>query len=256
MNENTGQDAPDVSTMGEPRPWRMPDTFLILFILAVMAWAATFVFTPGQFSVAGDPARIVPGSYQPAAGPNPAPILGSEERTGFLDFLFAGLVTGDRYSATVGLMAFIVVLGGVFGMIMRTGAVDAALRKVLPEGRAHSEKLVVTLFVSFSLAGAIFETHGRGDRPHTGPHSCLGEGRIRCDHRRIGLLRRKPDRVRDELDEPVQRRDSAKHFRPSADVGNGIEARSLDDLHTDRSDIHLAICARRAAGHPTADRID
>lgn len=156
MTDTTEQTAPAGSENGNSREWRMPDTLLILFVLALIAWAATFVFTPGQFSVSGDPARIVAGSYQPAAGPDPAPILGSDERTGFLDFLFAGLVTGDRYSATVGLMAFIIVLGGVFGMIMRTGAVDAALQRALPEGRARSEKLIVALFVSFSLAGAIF----------------------------------------------------------------------------------------------------
>ena len=150
MTEDAQQTGPDT------RIWRMPDTLAILFTLALIAWAATFLFTPGQFSVAGDPARIVPGSYQPAAGPMPAPLLGSEDRTGFLDFLFAGLVTGDRYSATVGLMAFILVLGGVFGMIMRTGAVDAALQSALPGGKARSERLIVCLFLAFSLAGAVF----------------------------------------------------------------------------------------------------
>ncbi|NVE94338.1 putative basic amino acid antiporter YfcC [Altererythrobacter lutimaris] len=140
----------------QERAWQMPDTFIILFVLALVAWAATFVFTPGQFSLAGDPSRIVPGSYEAAASTMPAPILGDAERTGFLDFLFAGLVTGDRYSPTVGLMAFIIVLGGVFGMVMRTKAIDAALEASLPGGKAQSEWLIMGLFWSFSLAGAIF----------------------------------------------------------------------------------------------------
>ncbi|XUU59693.1 putative basic amino acid antiporter YfcC [Erythrobacter sp. HA6-11] len=140
----------------QERVWQMPDTFIILFVLALFAWAATFVFTPGQFSLAGDPARIVPGSYEAAASTMPAPILGDAERTGFLDFLFAGLVTGDRYSPTVGLLAFIIVLGGVFGMVMRTKAIDAALEASLPGGKAQSEWLILGLFWSFSLAGAIF----------------------------------------------------------------------------------------------------
>ncbi|QIG53643.1 putative basic amino acid antiporter YfcC [Altererythrobacter sp. BO-6] len=156
MAENPVSDQDRAETVRDTRAWRMPDTLAILFVLALVAWAATFVFTPGQFSVAGDPARIVPGSYQPASGIMPAPLLGNEDRTGFLDFLFAGLVTGDRYSATVGLMAFIVVLGGVFGMIMRTGAVDAAVQASLPGGRAENERLVIVLFVAFSLAGAVF----------------------------------------------------------------------------------------------------
>ncbi|MBX7526490.1 putative basic amino acid antiporter YfcC [Qipengyuania vesicularis] len=144
--------AADAST----RVWRMPDTLLIMFVLAVLAWAATFVFIPGQFDVAGDPARIVPGSFQAASGTMPAPVLGDEDRAGFLDFFYAGLVTGDRYSPTVGLMAFIIVLGGVFGMIMRTRAIDAALQASLPGGKAQGETLILLLFVSFSLGGAVF----------------------------------------------------------------------------------------------------
>jgi len=138
------------------RRWQMPDTLLILFALACLAWAATWIFTPGAFAVAGDPARIVPGSFTPAPAPIPAPLMGDAARTGFIDFLFAGLVTGDRNSASVGLMAFIIVLGGVFGMVMKTGAIDAALQAALPGGRARNETLVVSLFVAFSLAGAVF----------------------------------------------------------------------------------------------------
>ena len=125
--------------------WQMPDTLLILFTLAALAWAATWLFTPGQFVLAGDPARIVPGSFTAAAGPSPAPIMGGEARTGFIDFLFAGLVTGDRNSAAIGLMAFIIVLGGVFGMVMKTGAIDAALQSALPGGKARNETLIIAL---------------------------------------------------------------------------------------------------------------
>ena len=136
--------------------WQMPDTLLILFTLAALAWAATWLFTPGQFVLAGDPARIVPGSFTAAAGPSPAPIMGGEARTGFIDFLFAGLVTGDRNSAAIGLMAFIIVLGGVFGMVMKTGAIDAALQSALPGGKARNETLIIALCIAFSLAGAVF----------------------------------------------------------------------------------------------------
>lgn len=138
------------------RRWQMPDTLLILFTLACLAWGATWLFTPGHFVLAGDPARIVPGSFTPAAGPLPAPVMGDAARTGFIDFLFAGLVTGDRNAAAVGLMAFIIVLGGVFGMVMKTRAIDAALAAALPGGKARGEGLIVALCIAFSLAGAVF----------------------------------------------------------------------------------------------------
>ena len=148
-------DTPQPGSALTPR-WQMPDTLMILFTLAALAWAATWVFVPGAFTVAGDPARIVPGSFTPAPGPVPAPLFGDAERTGLIDFLFAGLVTGDRNSAAVGLMAFIIVLGGVFGMVMKTGAVDAGLAAALPGGKARGEGLVFVLCIAFSLAGAVF----------------------------------------------------------------------------------------------------
>ena len=155
MSDKKADDAGGASQQ-TPRVWRMPDTLLIMFTLALLAWAATFIFVPGQFDVAGDPARIVPGSYQAASGTMPAPVIGNEERAGFLDFFYAGLVTGDRYSPTVGLMAFIIVIGGAFGMIMRTGAIDAAVQASLPGGKARNEILLMMLFFAFSLGGAIF----------------------------------------------------------------------------------------------------
>lgn len=157
MTDSAPSGPPQAAPVIAPeRGWQMPDTLLILFVLALIAWGATWLFTPGSFTLAGDPARIVPGSFAPAAGPLPAPVMGDGDRTGFLDFLFAGLVTGDRNSAAIGLMAFIIVLGGVFGMVMKTGAIDAALQAALPGGKATSERLVIGLFVAFSLAGAVF----------------------------------------------------------------------------------------------------
>ncbi len=135
---------------------RTPDTLLILFVVAVIAWLATFVFVPGQFAVAGDPARVVAGSFTAASAPSPAPFFGDATRTGLLDFLFSGLVSGGRGSATVGLFAFILVIGGVFGIILRTGAVEAALAASLPDGKVGSERLVSVLFIAFSAGGAIF----------------------------------------------------------------------------------------------------
>ncbi len=156
VDEARGASGTGHANAADPHAWRMPDALLILFGLAAAAWLATFLFVPGHFAVAGDPARIVPGSFVSAGEPMPAPLLGDAERTGFLDFLFAGLVTGDRYSAAIGLTAFILVLGGVFGIIMRTRAIDAALSASLPDGQARGEMLVIGLFVAFSLAGAVF----------------------------------------------------------------------------------------------------
>ncbi len=138
---------------------RAPDAYLILFVVALLAFASTWVFTPGTFQTdAGEDGRtrIVPGTYQPADGPQGAPVMGDADTVGFLDFLFAGLISGDRYSATIGLMAFILIVGGAFGIIMKTGAVERALKATLLKRDKPSDGLAAGMFVAFSLAGAIF----------------------------------------------------------------------------------------------------
>jgi uncharacterized ion transporter superfamily protein YfcC len=141
-----------------PQPqsvWRMPDTLLIVMAIAAIVWLLTFLVTPGRFEVAGDPARLVPGSFQLADGPQPAPLFGTDGTVGFVNLLFEGLVTGTRHGATIGLMAFLLVIGGAFGILTATGTVDRGLGTLLAR-RGASDGMLVGLFVLFALAGAVF----------------------------------------------------------------------------------------------------
>jgi uncharacterized ion transporter superfamily protein YfcC len=139
----------------------MPDTLIIVMLLALFAWVLTFIVTPGRFAVTdGSPPRLVPGSFQLADAPMPAPLFGTDGTVGFVNLLFEGLVTGSRTGATIGLMAFLLVLGGVFGIVTATGAIDRALGRLLvtrTDGRGGaSDGLIFGLFLAFSAAGAVF----------------------------------------------------------------------------------------------------
>jgi len=141
---------------GSIRPSRMPDTLIIVLVLAIFTWLATFVVTPGRFALTdGTPPRLVPGSFEPAAGPVPAPFFGTDGTVGFANLLFEGLVSGSRMGATIGLMGFLLVIGGVFGMLSATGAIDRSLQRVLAR-RGASGSLIVALFIAFAVAGAVF----------------------------------------------------------------------------------------------------
>lgn len=148
--------APQAANPAEtPRAARVPDTLVIVGVLALLAWVATWLFTPGHFAVAGEPPRLVPGSYTPAAGPAPAPLFGTDGAVGLINVLFEGLVSGSRNGATIGLMAFLLCVGGTFGVIAHTGAIDRMLAGSVAGGRAGAG-LLILLFLLFSLAGAVF----------------------------------------------------------------------------------------------------
>lgn len=75
---------------------------------------------------------------------------------GFLNFVFEGLVSGDKYGSAVGIAALILVVGGAFGVIMRTGAIDAGIYAFINKTRGLERLALPLLFFAFSFGGATF----------------------------------------------------------------------------------------------------
>lgn len=87
-----------------------------------------------------------------------ANIWGTEDYYGFgvLNYVFEGLVTGNKWGSAVGIVAFILVIGGAFGIIMRTGAVDAGIYAFINKVKGAEFFAIPLLFLIFSLGGAVF----------------------------------------------------------------------------------------------------
>lgn len=75
---------------------------------------------------------------------------------GFMNYVFEGLVTGDRYGSAIGIVALILVVGGSFGIIMKTGAIDAGIYAFIKKTKGLERLALPFLFILFSLGGATF----------------------------------------------------------------------------------------------------
>jgi len=75
---------------------------------------------------------------------------------GFMNYLFEGLVTGDKYGSAVGIVALILVVGGAFGIIMKTGAIDSGIYAFIRKTKGLERLALPLLFFLFSLGGATF----------------------------------------------------------------------------------------------------
>lgn len=75
---------------------------------------------------------------------------------GFLNFVFEGLVSGDKYGSAVGIAALILVVGGSFGIIMKTGAIDAGIFAFISRTKGLERLALPLLFFAFSFGGATF----------------------------------------------------------------------------------------------------
>lgn len=143
--------------------FRAPDTTLILFGIVVFAALLTWLVPPGEFArdeieVEGVGTRevVVPGSYER--------IDGGEASTGSrlihtVAIVFQAPIRGFVDPDAAPIIAFVLLVGGAFAVLTKTGAVDAALRRVVlkAEGSPLLDVLLIPLFMAlFSLGGAVF----------------------------------------------------------------------------------------------------
>ena len=93
---------------------------------------------------------VVPGSFtytldeagQPVR--KGVPLFGTEDFNGqgMLNYVFEGLTSGDKWGTAVGIVAFILVCGGAFGIVMRTGAVDAGIHALIARTKGREIVLI------------------------------------------------------------------------------------------------------------------
>ena len=103
--------------------------------------------------------RLVdPESFRQAGGPDGCTPVFSAGDTGpgLFNAVYEGLVSGSRDGGAVGIIAFILLTGGAFGIVMATGSVDRALRRLISNRAGDARLTLAVLFVTFSLGGAVF----------------------------------------------------------------------------------------------------
>jgi uncharacterized ion transporter superfamily protein YfcC len=121
---------------------RVPHTFVLLFLLIVAAAAATWWIPAGEYArVERDGRTLVePGSYH-RVDPQPA---------GFKEIVLAyprGL------AATAAIVFYIFLIGGAFGVVTATGAVDAAIGYAVRAARGRGPWVIGLLMLFFALGG-------------------------------------------------------------------------------------------------------
>lgn len=143
--------------------FKAPDTALVIFLIIIAAAVMTWFVPPGQFARetmevpgAGTREVVIPGSFE---------YLEGEER-GFVGQLLHSVaiilqapILGFIDPDAAPIIAFVLFIGGAFAVLQATGAVDAALRRLVRAARRSRavDWMLIPLFMTiFSLGGAIF----------------------------------------------------------------------------------------------------
>jgi uncharacterized ion transporter superfamily protein YfcC len=153
--------APPAAPSG-PR-FKAPDTALLIFSMIVFAVALTWIVPPGAYEkqeieVEGVGTRevVVPGSYHRVALPFDSV---GDRLVHSVAMVFKAPILGFVDEDAAPIIAFVFLIGGAFAVLQKTGAVDAALRRLVRASRRSRliEVLLIPLFMTlFSLGGAVF----------------------------------------------------------------------------------------------------
>jgi uncharacterized ion transporter superfamily protein YfcC len=142
----------------------LPDTLLLIAAIALFVFVMGFLFDPGQFETmelkrldGTVTSTVDPQSFRYAEdAARPTLFTTESEGRGLFNAVYEGLVTGSRNGGAVGIIALILLTGGAFGIVMATGSIDRALRRVISNDAADARLLLAGLFFLFSLGGAVF----------------------------------------------------------------------------------------------------
>ncbi|SHH05104.1 Uncharacterized membrane protein YfcC, ion transporter superfamily [Anaerosphaera aminiphila DSM 21120] len=153
---------------------KMVDTFVIIFFVVLAAALLTYVVPKGSFETEeisytlNDEVKtrtvIKNGTFEYERDEAGEPLrdgvkvfgTDADEKPGFLNYMFEGIVSGDRSGSAIGVIAFILVIGGAFQIVMSTGAIDAGIMRMITKLNGKEAILIPILFLLFSLGGAIF----------------------------------------------------------------------------------------------------
>ena len=143
----------------------MPDAFVILFFVILGAALLTHFVPAGHFTTEaivneqGDTVRtqLQAGSFRIAEQQPPsAAIFAGGGNVGAMNYAFEGLVSGTKWGSAVGVVAFILVVGGAFGIIMESGAINNGILALIRRTQHAGSVILPLMFLLFSLGGAIF----------------------------------------------------------------------------------------------------
>lgn len=161
-----------MSNSKTPR-FQAPDTYIIIFFVILLAAGLTYLIPLGQFDThevhytdekGEEKTRtvLIPESFEVVTNEQGEPVKDGVSwfepygGIGIFNYVFEGLVSGSKWGSAVGVVAFILIIGGAFGIILKTGAVEAGILVVIKKLHGAEVLIIPVMFLLFSLGGAIF----------------------------------------------------------------------------------------------------
>jgi uncharacterized ion transporter superfamily protein YfcC len=136
--------------------WALPHCYALIFLIIVLMGALTWVVPSGQFE--RESVRAADGSMHMVVRPGtyhevPKHSAAGDLRQGVGDILSA---PARGMAGAVDVVVFVLILGGVFGILVRTRALDRGLAAISAKAGTRVELVLPLLIILLSLGGSTF----------------------------------------------------------------------------------------------------
>ena len=161
MSDQTALEPEREDTGKKKKGFTLPSAYTILFILIILAAAATWLVPAGAYDLTED-GEPIPGTYQEVES-NPQRIIrdsvtapinglyGIEDETGNINYYNTGTLFG-----AIDVALFIIVIGGFLGVTMKTGAIQAGIGRLVARLRGKERWMIPILMTVFAVGGTTY----------------------------------------------------------------------------------------------------
>ncbi|HLQ71677.1 MAG TPA: AbgT family transporter [Bacillota bacterium] len=132
----------------EKKKFAMPDSYVILFIMLILATILTYVLPSGSFDRddSADVPTVIPDSYSSV----------NSDSVGFMDF-FVSIQSGMIEAADI--IMLVLIIGGSFAIIDHSEAIYSGIMKLINKTREKKLILIIAVATAFSVAGFLGVMH-------------------------------------------------------------------------------------------------
>lgn len=147
MAENARVSEKKLEPNQKKKRFKMPSTAVLLMMMIFIVAIGTYIVPAGEFTRSIDEATgrtiVVAGTYSQV---EQSPV----GLQGVLSSVFRGLTSASD------IIAFIFVVGGAFGLVSDSGAINAGLGKLIRQFSGRENILIAIIMTAFAICGATF----------------------------------------------------------------------------------------------------
>lgn len=129
------------------KKFTMPSAYTILIGIIIVVALLTYVIPAGEYQMVEDEGtgRMVPvaGTYEEV----------ESTPQGITDVIVAPI---KGFKDAIGVALFVIIIGGFLGVVMKTGAIDAAIASVTKALKGKEQLMIPVLMVLFGLGGTTY----------------------------------------------------------------------------------------------------